>query len=141
MAKPTDVGLNRRLFVAGATAAVGAGLATRLSAQQDSSTELEGQISASVTRNVSSFRALDWRPYFSNLQNGAILCDIQSRALHYWSEDQSIYKLYPTSVPLTDDLTAAPKSRKRSWRPHGGQRLRCANATLNGPKSWQAATR
>ncbi len=130
MAKPTDVGLNRRLFVAGATAAVGAGLATRLSAQQDSSTELEGQISASVTRNVSSFRALDWRPYFSNLQNGAILCDIQSRALHYWSEDQSIYKLYPTSVPLTDDLTRLGRTEVTqkvvapTWRPTPSMRER-----------------
>ena len=56
-------------------------------------------------RNISSFRMQDWQPYFSNLKNGAILVDLTSRALHYWSEDQSVYKLYPTSVPLSEDLT------------------------------------
>jgi hypothetical protein len=29
-----------------------------------------------VRRNASSFRALDWQPYFDNLRNGAILVDI-----------------------------------------------------------------
>ena len=52
-------------------------------------------------RNISSFRMQDWQPYFSNLTNGAILVDITSRALHYWSEDQSVYKLFPTSVPVS----------------------------------------
>lgn len=58
-----------------------------------------------VKRNISSFRSAHWRPYFSNLRNGAVLVDTQSRVLHYWSEDQSVYRLFPTSVPLTDDLT------------------------------------
>lgn len=58
-----------------------------------------------VRRNISSFRAMSWQPYFSNTKNGAILVDTTSRALHYWSEDQSVYKLYPSSVPLTEDLT------------------------------------
>lgn len=56
-------------------------------------------------RNISSFRMQDWQPYFSNLTNGAILVDLTSRALHFWSEDQSVYKLYPTSVPVSPDLT------------------------------------
>jgi len=60
---------------------------------------------APVSRNISSFRSLDWQPYFSNLNNGAILVDTTSRALHYWSADGTTYKLYPTSVPLTPDLT------------------------------------
>ena len=42
-------------------------------------------------RNISSFRMQDWQPYFSNLKYGAILVDLTSRALHYWSEDQSVY--------------------------------------------------
>ncbi len=59
-----------------------------------------------VTRhNISSFRSLQWQPYFSNTRKGAILVDVSSRALHFWSEDQSIYKLYPTSVPMSDELT------------------------------------
>lgn len=56
-------------------------------------------------RNISSFRMQDWQPYFTNLTNGAILVDLTSRALHFWSEDQSVYKLYPTSVPVSPDLT------------------------------------
>lgn len=56
-------------------------------------------------RNISSFRMQDWQPYFSDLTNGAILVDLTSRALHYWSEDQSVYKLFPTSVPVSPDLT------------------------------------
>ena len=58
-----------------------------------------------VKRNISAFRAKNWRPYFDNLRKGAILVDIDSRALHYWSEDESVYKLFPSSVPLSDDLT------------------------------------
>ena len=58
-----------------------------------------------VRRNISSFRTADWKTHFSNLKNGAILVDTQSRALHYWSEDESIYRLYPSSVPLTEEMT------------------------------------
>ncbi|MFT4012432.1 MAG: L,D-transpeptidase [Paracoccus sp. (in: a-proteobacteria)] len=56
-------------------------------------------------RNISSFHMQDWQPYFSDLTNGAILVDLTSRALHFWSADQSVYKLYPTSVPVSPDLT------------------------------------
>jgi L,D-transpeptidase ErfK/SrfK len=77
----------------------------------------------SVRRNISSFRTLDWRPYFQNTNKGAILVDIDSRAVHYWNEAQTEYKLYPSSVPLTDDLTRRGRTtvtRKvdgPSWRP------------------------
>ncbi|MBJ2151131.1 L,D-transpeptidase [Paracoccus sp. IB05] len=73
--------------------------------------------------NASSFRMLDWRGYFDNTRKGAILVDITSRALHFWSEDQSIYRLYPTSVPLSDDLTRLGRTEvvqkvvNPSWRP------------------------
>lgn len=58
-----------------------------------------------VQRNISSFRNHDWQPYFSSTRGGAILVDTHSRALHFWSADQSTYRLYPTSVPLTEQLT------------------------------------
>ena len=73
--------------------------------------------------NASSFRMLDWRGYFDNLNKGAILVDTTSRALHYWSEDQSIYRLYPTSVPLTPELTRLGRTEvvqkvvNPTWRP------------------------
>lgn len=122
--------ISRRGFVA-AGAALGAGLATGALAQAtDNSTEVEREISTTVSRNVSSFRTLDWRPYFPDLTNGVILCDIQSRAAHYWSADESVYRLYPTSVPLTDDLTrlgmteVVDKVVNPSWRPTPSMRER-----------------
>jgi L,D-transpeptidase ErfK/SrfK len=123
-------GLNRRSFMAGTAAAIGTMGATSAVAQMANSTELEGTISSNVRRNISSFRTLDWRPYFTNLERGAILCDIQSRALHFWSADQSIYRLYPTSVPLTDDLTrlgetsVTDKVVNPTWRPTPSMRQR-----------------
>ncbi|MFG6581749.1 L,D-transpeptidase [Sulfitobacter sp. 1A12779] len=116
---------SRRGFLAGSAAM----LATPALAQSTSSfnstatTETERDLTEAVKRNVSSFRMLDWRPYFSNTRNGAVLVDIDSRAVHYWSEDQSVYKLYPSSVPLTEDLTRRGRTRviKKvegpSWRP------------------------
>ena len=85
--------------------------------------EVERDLSQAVRRNISSFRTLDWRPYFSNLNNGAVLVDIDSRALHYWSADESVYKLYPSSVPLSEDLTrrgrtsVVRKVEGPDWRP------------------------
>jgi hypothetical protein len=118
--------MGRRAFLAATAAAVGTGAA----AQTANTTEVEGDISQSIRRNISSFRTLDWRPYFANLDRGAVLVDIQSRALHFWSADASIYKLYPTSVPLTDDLTRRGSTeivRKvigPEWRPTPAMRIR-----------------
>ena len=118
--------MSRRGFLAATAATVGTGAV----AQTADSTEIEGDISAGVQRNISSFRSLDWQPYFSSLRNGAVLVDLQSRALHYWSEDQSVYKLYPTSVPLTEDLTRKGRTeitRKvdgPSWAPTPSIKLR-----------------
>ena len=110
--------LSRRAFV-GAAATSFASPALAL----DEEIEVERDISEVVRRNISSFRALEWQPYFSNLKNGAVLVDVTSRALHYWSGDESVYKLYPTSVPLSDDLTRLGRTRITqkvdgpSWRP------------------------
>lgn len=96
---------SRRRFLTGAAAATFAGPAlAQQSVNTIDTTEVEGDISAAVRRNISSFRSLNWEPYFDNLRNGAILVDVSSRALHYWSEDGD-YRLYPSSVPLTEDLT------------------------------------
>ena len=82
------------------------------------------QIAApAIQRNISSFSAQSWQPHFSSLRNGAILVDTVSRALHFWSEDQSIYKLYPTSVPKSEEMTRRGRTsivRKvigPTWRP------------------------
>ncbi len=76
-----------------------------------------------IQRNIASFSAQSWQPYFSSLRNGVILVDTVSRALHFWSEDQSIYKLYPTSVPQSEEMTRRGRTsivRKvvgPTWRP------------------------
>ena len=93
--------LSRRGFLAGAAATLG----TAANAQMANTTEFEADISRSTQHNISSFRSLDWRPYFGSLAGGAVLVDTQSRALHFWSEDESVYKLYPSSVPMSEDLT------------------------------------
>lgn len=115
--------VDRRAFLGGAASAV-AGLAAPAVAQSvDESVEMEKEISETVRRNISGFRALDWRSYFNSTANGAILADTKSRILHFWSEDLSIYKLYPTSVPSTEDLTrrgrtkVVKKVEGPSWRP------------------------
>ena len=117
---------SRRGFLAASAAVIGTGA----TAQTENSTEMEAEIVTGVQRNISSFRSLDWQPYFSSLRNGAVLVDIQSRALHYWSEDESIYKLFPTSVPLTEDLTRTGRTsitRKvegPSWAPTPAMKIR-----------------
>ncbi|MEY4696556.1 MAG: hypothetical protein RIT14_984 [Pseudomonadota bacterium] len=123
--------LNRRLFVGGAAAALGAGaLGAKTALAMENTTEMLPEASGSVRANASSFRMLDWQDYFDSTRKGAILVDITSRALHFWSEDQSIYKLYPTSVPLSDDLTrkgrceVVDKVVAPTWRPTPAMRER-----------------
>lgn len=128
MTKKTTSSLSRRGFLAASAAMVGTGAVAQQTTAN--STEVETDISASVQRNTASFRSLDWRPYFSNLNGGAILCDLPSRAVHYWSADETIYKLYPSSVPLTADLTRKGRTeviRKvegPSWSPTPSMRER-----------------
>ncbi|SMH58343.1 L,D-transpeptidase [Maritimibacter sp. HL-12] len=55
--------------------------------------------------NISSFKAEHWQDHFDSLGKGAIVADTVSRALHFWSGDGETYKLYPTSVPRSEDLT------------------------------------
>ena len=125
MSNDTKKILGRRAFLAGTAAT----LATPALAQNytsdafANSTQGERDLTERVRRNVSSFRTLDWQPYFSNLNKGAILVDIDSRVLHYWAEGGDFYKLYPSSVPLTEDLTRRGRTRvtlkdpEPDWRP------------------------
>ncbi len=113
MSADTSFKPNRRAVLGGAMAALGATVASPMLAQG----------AGGVMANISSFRMLDWQSYFSDTRNGAILVDTQSRALHYWSEDQTVYKLYPTSVPVSPELTRLgrteiiKKDPAPSWRP------------------------
>ncbi|MEM9966606.1 MAG: L,D-transpeptidase [Pseudomonadota bacterium] len=116
---------SRRAFLAGSAALIASPAVAQSTSDVNASstTQVERDLTETVRRNISSFRALDWRPYFDNTRNGAILVDTDSRAVHFWSEDQSVYKLYPSSVPLTDEMTRRGRTRVTrkvegpSWRP------------------------
>ena len=120
--------LNRRALMGAAAATLGMSAVPGFA--QDNSTEMEPPNTGPVRNNISSFRMLDWRPYFSDTKKGAILVDTTSRALHFWSEDQTIYKLYPTSVPLTEDLTRRGRTEVvdkvvgPTWRPTPEMKIR-----------------
>ena len=123
---------SRRSLLLGAAAAT-LGAAASLPARAQST--LDSQSTAfeiptepgSIRNNTSSFRMLDWRDYFDNTKGGVILVDISSRCLNYWSEDLSVYRLYPSSVPMTEELTRRGKSRivrkaeNPSWTATSGQ--------------------
>ena len=102
--------LARRSFLTGAACLTGSFAIAQDTGFPDP-IEIEPVVTKKTKRNISSFRVLDWRPYFKNLKNGAILSDISSRALHFWSEDGKVYRLYPTSVPISDDLTRKGRTR------------------------------
>ncbi len=124
--------VSRRALLGGAAALASTAAAPPAWAQatMDNSTEVENDLGHNIRRNVSSFRALEWQPYFTTLKKGAILVDITARALHYWSEDQATYKLYPCSVALTEDLTRRGRTEvvdkvvKPTWRPTPDMRKR-----------------
>lgn len=128
MSEESSLKLNRRLFVGGAAVALGAAATPAMAFE--GSTEMETGASSSVRHNASSFRMLDWQNYFENTRKGAILADLTSRALHFWSADQSIYRLYPTSVPLSEDLTRRGRTEvvqkvvNPTWRPTPSMKAR-----------------
>lgn len=109
--------INKRTFILGTAAT----LATPMLAR--------AQQGAAPTRNSSSFQTQNWQDHFQSLGAGALLSDITSRALHYWAADGS-YRLFPSSVPMTEDLTRRGYSvivRKQvgpSWTPTANMRER-----------------
>lgn len=67
--------------------------------------EIETDANPRVRRNTMGFRTVQWRDHFDSLRNGAIICDSASRAVHFWSEDESTYLVFPCSVPMTEEFT------------------------------------
>ena len=118
--------LNRRLFLGGAATLVTAA-AIPAAAQTVGTTEIDAPVTTAVRNNLSGFRMLNWQDYFPNTKNGVILADLSSRAVHFWSEDQSIYKLYPSSVPISEELTrrgtteVIKKVENPTWTPTADQ--------------------
>ncbi|MFQ5438924.1 MAG: L,D-transpeptidase [Paracoccaceae bacterium] len=125
MFKPGKPDLTRRAFNVGLASGLGsvaAGLSPLQALAQDGLVP-DKEVKGPVRRNISSFSSRNWRPYFANRHNGVILVDVASRVLHFWSEDGKTYKLYPTSVPVTEELTKRGRTRivrkivGPEWRP------------------------
>ena len=86
--------VTRRAFTVGAASAA---LATPsiLRAQEDQT---------GVRRNISSFRTHAWQDHFDALDKGIIIADTVTRVMQHWTADGEM-RIYPTSVPLSDELT------------------------------------
>ncbi len=83
-----------------------------------------------VTSVTRSFRNHSWREHFNNLNKGAILCDLDSRALFFWGPQGKVSKIYPTSVPRSPEMSRTGVTsviEKRvgpTWRPTPSMRQR-----------------
>jgi hypothetical protein len=67
-------------------------------------TVLRAQEEAPVRRNSSFFRLHEWQDHFDALGKGILLSDTSVKVLQHWTADGEM-RIYPTSVPLTDELT------------------------------------
>ncbi len=111
----------RRTFLAGAAATI---------ATPSLALEAGFRSGEETRRNTSSFQMIDWQDHFPTLGVATIICDTTSRALHYWNADGSDYRLYPTSVPMTEELTRrgyteiVRKTEAPSWTPTASMRER-----------------
>lgn len=82
-----------------------------------------------VRRNVSSFRTHNWQDHFDTLGVGLIISDTSSKVLQHWTTDGEM-RLYPTSVPLSEELTrlgyteVVEKRENPSWAPTPSMRER-----------------
>ncbi len=77
--------------------------------------------------NASGFRMQDWRDHFDRAGQPMIVADTLSRALHWWDAKGENHRLFPTSVPISDELTKRGYTeivRKKvgpSWTPTPSQ--------------------
>ncbi len=122
----------RRILLTGSAAALTPTLlpAQSLTDDQGDQTPATVRNAPPVRRNTSAFQDQNWQDHFDTLGQGCLLADISSRAVHYWGPDGETYRLYPSSVPLTEDLTRRGYTkvvRKREapdWTPTASMRER-----------------
>ncbi|MFV0515328.1 MAG: L,D-transpeptidase [Jhaorihella sp.] len=80
-------------------------LAPHVGLSQTSTGPAPDQPQQGVRHNTSSFVRQDWREHFDDLGVATIVADTGSRALHFWNSDGSDYRVFPTSVPISEELT------------------------------------
>lgn len=94
---------------------------------------------AASKRNTSGFTMQHWQDHFDVLGLGAIVADTRSRALHFWSGNGQTYRVYPTSVPISEDLTKrghteiVRKKEGPSWTPTASMMERFPEYRPMGP--------
>ena len=75
-----------------------------------------------ITRRISGLHTEQLAELFQLGRQDAILVNVNDRVLHYWGSD-GFYRIYPTSVPLTEEMTRRGRTSitlKRpdpDWRP------------------------
>ena len=111
---------SRRLFVAGALAAPFVTGRAAFATEDNQGT---------VRNNISAFRTHEWQDHFDALGVGVIISDTIAKVLQHWTSDGQMY-LYPSSVPLSDELTrrgyteVVEKRVNPSWAPTPSMRER-----------------
>lgn len=89
--------------------------------------------SSAPERNLSSFRARHWSEFYPTIGKGVILADVTSRAVYYWSADESVQFIFPCSIPMTEDLTRrgqaeiVRKVKNPPWTPTASMREKDPN--------------
>ncbi|WP_433989202.1 hypothetical protein SuNHUV7_35220 (plasmid) [Pseudoseohaeicola sp. NH-UV-7] len=122
----------RRILLTGSAAALTPTLLPAQSLTDDQGDQMPATVrnAPPVRRNTSAFQDQNWQDHFDTLGQGCLLADISSRAVHYWGPDGETHRLYPSSVPLTEDLTRRGYTkvvRKREapdWTPTASMRER-----------------
>jgi L,D-transpeptidase ErfK/SrfK len=75
-----------------------------------------------LLRRISGLHTEHWQNHFNSISQDAILVNVDDRVLHYWGSD-GFYRIYPTSVPLTEEMTRRGrtsitlKRENPDWRP------------------------
>ncbi len=122
--------LSRRTFLVKSSASVLATHSIFFPVGSNAQMAVELDPEGNPTHNIFSYRSQNWTDHFKSLKKSAILADIQCRCLHFWHENGEIYKVFPTSVPLTEELTKRGNTKVTQkivgpvWRPTKAMRKR-----------------
>ena len=115
--------INRRMMMAGATAYLATPTIVRA---QEVPSNIDEPL---VRRNISSFALHQWQDHFDRLGRGILLSDTNTKVLQHWTADGEM-RIYPTSVPLSDELTrrgyteVVEKRKNPGWAPTPAMRKR-----------------
>lgn len=117
--------VNRRTLLA----ASGVALASPSLLLAQTAPRPQADADSDVRRNASSFFTHEWQDHFEGLGRGIIISDTNTMVLQHWTTDGEL-RIYPTSVPLTDDLTrrgyteVTEKRENPGWGPTPSMRER-----------------